>query len=113
MNIYVVYDRIASVYSKPLFFESEEVAVTNFKRSCASDNFRRPSDLDLIYIGTYSDKSGEFNFDSVKRIVCTGSDIWLEEAISQSIARLNEATERYNQACVDYMKMIKGDVDNE
>lgn len=113
MNVYVIYDRVAKVYSKPIFFDGDEIAVTYFKRSCASDNFRRPSDLDLIFIGSYSDKTGEFDFNFAKSIICTGSDVWLEETISQSIVKLNEATERYNQACSDYLKLIKGGSSDE
>lgn len=112
-KMYSMYDRISQVYSVPVFFETDEEAVSWFKTSSSINSYRRPSDVDLVDVGSFDVKSGQLSLTFPKNVVITGNDIWLEESISQAIAKLNEATERYNQACNDYMKMIKGGDDHE
>lgn len=73
-ELYVIYDRIAGVYSNPRVQHNKEDAIRTFKYMTNNQKDADPTDYELYYIGTFDTKTGfvtAFN----PEFVCKGGEI--------------------------------------
>jgi hypothetical protein len=61
VNVYAIYDAKAEVFGKPIFFNTDGLAVRSFYEACEhpeSEFKKYPHDFSLLKIGTYDDAKG-------------------------------------------------------
>lgn len=74
-ELYVIYDRIAGVYSNPRVQHNREDAIRAFKYLVISNENAEPTDYELYYIGTFDSKSGAVIANDNLDFVCKGGDV--------------------------------------
>lgn len=105
-NLYVIYDRVAEIYSAPFAAYTDNQAKNIFKYNSVSHRTTRPSDLVLFGVGSFDLFRGIIESSS-QIFICNGEDAWLEESLSRKISELGKATEMYDSAFSDYQKFLK------
>lgn len=72
LDIYAVYDRVAEVYTQPMFFINLQVA-QRIMRNCVNNpqhNYSlNPEDFALYKLGIYDDSNGMFTTDEPKKVL--------------------------------------------
>lgn len=74
-ELYVIYDRIAGVYSNPRVQHNKEDAIRTFKYMTNNQKDAEPSDYELYYIGTFDTKSGNVVALDKPEFVIKGGEI--------------------------------------
>lgn len=73
INVYAVRDRAMDGFLRPIFVQSDGVAIRSFVdelNRAAPDNamYAHPDDYDLYYLGTFHEETGTFNTQPPKQI---------------------------------------------
>lgn len=72
-KMYCIYDRVAMSYTAPVCQVNEGTAKRWFESSMKSTGLR-PSDFDLIYLGTYDEKQGNISLADSNSYVMNGGE---------------------------------------
>ena len=77
-NLYSIYDKKACVFSSSIYVVDSEVILTRDLKTLVNSNQNNqlvnyPADFDLIYLGTFDERTGVMNPD--KKIILTLSDL--------------------------------------
>lgn len=71
--VYAYFDKVAGMYLQPIYTPLTEDDLTEtVKRSVLKDQITGAIDLDLFYLGTYDDKTADF--EDGKKFLCHLSD---------------------------------------
>ena len=76
-NVYAVYDDAARLYTLPMCFSNDEMAMRNFEASIMSDTSTmgtHPHQFRLVRLGTYDDETAMFAQDTQVMVVLTGQE---------------------------------------
>lgn len=71
-----IFDRLAEVYSRPVFVATEALAVRSFSDEVnnaeGGDLGKHPGDYDLYVLGSFDDNTGRFGMEDYPRLLIKG-----------------------------------------